>query len=97
MAYLTESSDKDKRPLLAIVGGGSLEPRLKLVDGLLDVVDTLAVGGGLAATFIAAAASVSISGAGGVEEGVNSSGSGSGRLEPIPFADQGDFDLLAVL
>lgn len=53
MAYLTECSDK---PLLAIVGGGSLEPRLKLVDGLLDLVDTLAVGGGLAATFIAAAA-----------------------------------------
>lgn len=53
MAYLTESSD---RPLLAVVGGGSLEPRLKLVDGLLDLVDTLAVGGGLAATFIAAAA-----------------------------------------
>lgn len=53
MAYLTECSDK---PLLAIVGGGSLEPRLKLIDGLLDLVDTLAVGGGLAATFIAAAA-----------------------------------------
>lgn len=53
MAYLTESSD---RPLLAIVGGGSLEPRLKLIDGLLDLVDTLALGGGLAATFIAAAA-----------------------------------------
>lgn len=53
MAYLTECSHK---PLLAIVGGGSLEPRLKLIDGLLDVVDTLAVGGGLAATFIAAAA-----------------------------------------
>lgn len=53
MAYLTECPDK---PLLAIVGGGSLEPRLQLIDGLLDLVDTLAVGGGLAATFIAAAA-----------------------------------------
>lgn len=53
MAYLTECSD---RPLLAIVGGGSLEPRLKLIDGLLDLVDTIALGGGMAATFIAAAA-----------------------------------------
>lgn len=52
MAYLAESPD---RPLLAIVGGGRLEPRLKLIDGLLDLVDTLAIGGGLAATFIAAA------------------------------------------
>lgn len=50
MSYLTESPD---RPLLALVGGGSLEPRLKLIDGLLDLVDTLAVGGGLAATFLA--------------------------------------------
>lgn len=52
MAYLAESPD---RPLLAIVGGSSLEPRIKLIDGLLDLVDTLAIGGGLAATFIAAA------------------------------------------
>ncbi|CAN0175672.1 unnamed protein product, partial [Hapterophycus canaliculatus] len=61
MAYLTESSD---RPLLAIVGGGSLEPRLKLIDGLLDLVDTLAVGGGLAATFIAAATETAAMGIG---------------------------------
>lgn len=52
MAYLTESPD---RPLLAMIGGASLQPRLKLVDGLLDLVDTLAIGGGLAATFLAAA------------------------------------------
>lgn len=52
MAYLAESPD---RPLLAIVGGGRLEPRIKLIDGLLDLVDNLAIGGGLAATFIAAA------------------------------------------
>lgn len=61
MAYLTECSDK---PLLAIVGGGSLEPRLKLIDGLLDLVDTLAVGGGLSATFLAAAAETGMESAG---------------------------------
>lgn len=51
MAYLTETLD---RPLLAIVGGESLEPRLKLIDGLIDLVDTLAIGGGLSVTFLAA-------------------------------------------
>lgn len=66
MAYLTECSD---RPFLAVVGGSSLEPRLKLVDGLLDLVDTLAVGGGLAATFVAAAAEIV------AEEAVHTSGS----------------------
>lgn len=52
LAYLTEASD---RPLLAIVGGESLEPRLKLIDGLLDIVDVLAIGGGLSMTLLAAA------------------------------------------
>lgn len=51
MAYLTETPD---RPLLAIVGGGCLEPRLQLIDGLLDLVDTLAIGGGMSVTFLAA-------------------------------------------
>lgn len=51
MAYLTETPD---RPLLAIVGGRILESRLKLIDGLLDLVDTLAVGGELSVTFLAA-------------------------------------------
>lgn len=52
MAYLTESPG---RPLLAIIGGESLEPRLKLIDGLVDLADILAIGGGLAATFLSAA------------------------------------------
>lgn len=52
LAYLTGTPD---RPLLAIVGGESLESRLQLIDALLDVVDILAIGGGLSATFIEAA------------------------------------------
>ena len=56
MAYLTEASG---RPLLAVVGGGRLEPRVKLVEGLVDLVDILAIGGGLAATFLAAASAES--------------------------------------
>ncbi|CAN0403208.1 unnamed protein product, partial [Discosporangium mesarthrocarpum] len=52
LAYLIEVP---RRPFLAILGGESLQPRLKLVDSLIDLVDTLALGGGLAATFTAAA------------------------------------------
>lgn len=77
MAYLTECSDK---PLLAIVGGGSLEPRLKLIDGLLDLVDTLAVGGGLAATFIAAAAETAMEAAGGGGIAADTTNSRSDKL-----------------
>lgn len=66
LAYLTEASD---RPLLAIVGGERLEPRLKLIDGLLDIVDILAIGGGLSMTLLAAAHAGSV-------------GCGAGRKRP---------------
>ena len=77
MAYLVESPE---RPLLAIVGGGRLEPRLKLIDGLLDLVDTLAIGGGLAATFIAAA---DVSGDVGGDGGTSVDAGGGGRRRKI--------------
>lgn len=80
MAYLTEKPD---RPLLAMIGGSSLEPRLKLIDGLLDLVDILGVGGGLAATFIAAAhASETGSGSGGRR--ANTWGKGTAGLPRDP-------------
>lgn len=78
MSYLTEFPD---RPLLAIVGGGTLEPRLKLIDGLLNIVDTLAIGGGLSATFLAAAAATDAAvrvGVPGAGEGENEGRGGEG-------------------
>lgn len=79
MAYLTEASD---RPLLAIVGGASLEPRLKLIDGLLDLVDTLAIGGGLAATFVAASSIEAATATAWKEEGaVDASGSNGSNTQ----------------
>ncbi|CAB1098944.1 unnamed protein product [Ectocarpus sp. CCAP 1310/34] len=81
MAYLTEASD---RPLLAIVGGGSLEPRLKLIDGLLDLVDTLAIGGGLAATFVAASSTEAATATGWKGEGaVDASGSSGNNTQSV--------------
>jgi phosphoglycerate kinase len=43
-----------ERPLLAIVGGSKVSTKLTVLDTLLDKVDELIVGGGIANTFIAA-------------------------------------------
>ncbi len=43
-----------ERPLLAIVGGSKVSTKLGVLDHLLDKVDELIVGGGIANTFIAA-------------------------------------------
>jgi len=43
------------RPMLAIVGGSKVSSKLTVLDSLLDKVDELIVGGGIANTFIAAA------------------------------------------
>jgi phosphoglycerate kinase len=42
------------RPMLAIVGGSKVSTKLTVLDSLLDKVDELIVGGGIANTFIAA-------------------------------------------
>jgi phosphoglycerate kinase len=42
------------RPMLAIVGGSKVSSKLTVLDALLDKVDELIVGGGIANTFIAA-------------------------------------------
>lgn len=43
-----------KRPLLAIVGGAKVSSKMALLSSLVDEVDTLIVGGGIANTFLAA-------------------------------------------
>ncbi|HVV68693.1 MAG TPA: phosphoglycerate kinase [Gammaproteobacteria bacterium] len=44
-----------KRPLMAIVGGSKVSSKLSVLESLIDKVDQLIVGGGIANTFIAAA------------------------------------------
>lgn len=52
---LSKALDKPERPLLAIVGGAKVSGKLTLLDQLLDNVDQLIVGGGIANTFMKAA------------------------------------------
>lgn len=51
---LEKSLQDPVRPMLAIVGGSKVSTKLKVLDVLLDKVDQLIVGGGIANTFIAA-------------------------------------------
>ncbi len=52
---LDRSLARPDRPLVAIVGGSKVSTKLKILESLLDKVDQLIVGGGIANTFLAAA------------------------------------------
>ncbi|MEM8797168.1 MAG: phosphoglycerate kinase [Pseudomonadota bacterium] len=43
-----------KRPVLAVVGGAKVSTKIELLENLVDRVDMLAIGGGMANTFLAA-------------------------------------------
>ncbi len=47
--------ESPESPMLAIVGGAKVSSKLKVLDALIDKVDQLIVGGGIANTFLAAA------------------------------------------
>lgn len=46
--------ERPRRPLVAIVGGAKVSTKLELLERLVEVVDGLVVGGGIANTFLAA-------------------------------------------
>lgn len=51
---LGQALDKPQRPVAAIVGGSKVSSKLTVLDTLLNIVDQLIPGGGIANTFIAA-------------------------------------------
>ena len=43
-----------QRPFLAVLGGAKISDKLGVIESLLDVVDNLAIGGGMCFTFLKA-------------------------------------------
>lgn len=51
---LERALGKPERPVVAVVGGAKVSTKLELLGNLIDKVDTLVIGGGMANTFLAA-------------------------------------------
>ncbi len=54
LSALGQALKNPKRPLVAIVGGAKVSSKIQLLESLLEKVDRLIVGGGIANTFLAA-------------------------------------------
>lgn len=54
LKYLGEAVDSPVRPFAAILGGAKVSDKIAVIDNLLDKVDTLIIGGGMAYTFLKA-------------------------------------------
>ena len=54
LTSLTRLTDRPEKPYVAVLGGAKVSDKIDVVEALLGVVDTLAVGGAMANTFLAA-------------------------------------------
>lgn len=54
LAYLSQALESPEHPIVAIVGGAKISSKLTLLERMIDKVDTLILGGGIANTFLKA-------------------------------------------
>ena len=54
ITYFTKSLEKPERPLVALVGGAKVSGKLEVLENLIQKVDKLLIGGGMAFTFLKA-------------------------------------------
>ena len=52
LVYFSKAMEKPERPYLAILGGAKVADKILLIENLLDKVDDMIVGGGMAYTFV---------------------------------------------
>ena len=51
---LSQLRDDPKRPFVAVLGGAKVSDKIGVIDALMNVIDSLAIGGGMCFTFLAA-------------------------------------------
>jgi phosphoglycerate kinase len=54
MAYFGQVLNNPERPLVALLGGAKVSDKITVIENLLNLVDTLIIGGGMAYTFLKA-------------------------------------------
>ncbi|WP_443638822.1 phosphoglycerate kinase, partial [Anaerotignum faecicola] len=54
IAFLGNAVNNPERPFVAILGGSKVSDKINVINNLLEKVDTLIIGGGMAYTFAAA-------------------------------------------
>lgn len=54
LSYLGKAVSNPDRPYVAIIGGAKVSDKIEVIDNLLNVVDVLLIGGGMAYTFLVA-------------------------------------------
>lgn len=50
--YILKAVEQPQRPFLAILGGAKVSDKIKIINNLLDKVDEMIIGGGMAYTFL---------------------------------------------
>ena len=54
LSYLGKAISNPERPYVAVIGGAKVSDKIEVIDNLLNVVDVLLIGGGMAYTFLVA-------------------------------------------
>ena len=54
LSYLGRAISNPERPYVAIIGGAKVSDKIEVIDNLLNIVDVLLIGGGMAYTFLVA-------------------------------------------
>ena len=62
LSYFAKALDNPERPFLAILGGAKVQDKIQLIENLLEKVDSMVIGGGMAFTFQKVLANMEIGG-----------------------------------